>query len=125
MVWHDYSFPVAVCSDAGCRTRTGRVDNYWFCAACSAASSMSTMRSTLRGYDVQRHLSAQRMKLRAMLPVSAELRKYQRAFVAAGGRIRTTQTPPVSVCAEGCCLRANFKKAVEAVDACNAADRVD
>ena len=124
MVWHDYSFLVAVCSEPGCRTRTGHVNNYWFCAACSAASSLSTMQSTLRGYDVQRHLSAQRMKL-PMLPVSAELRKYQKGFVAAGGRIRTTQAPPIAVCAAKCCLRANFKKPVEAVDAPNAADRVD
>lgn len=104
MVWHEYRRSPVACTELACQTRTQTAGNYWLCSACATARSLDTMISTLRGYDVQRHLSAKRMRLRAALPVSAELRRYQQAFVRAGGTMRVARQAPQPACDHGCCF---------------------
>ena len=105
-MWHVYSRLELPCNDANCCTRAP-ANNYWKCSACAKAAALDTMISTLRGYDVQRHLSARRMKAPRALPMGAAMLKYRKTFVATGGRWRASGRAPAAQCKHGCCF--NFK----------------
>ncbi len=101
-----YKYTPAACVGNGCKnSEPFNVNNYYLCSACSRNVNARSIQTTLEGMDVQRFVSAKRLKVSPPLPASKDLIKQQTKFKSLGGCIKAHSRAPEPVCPTRCCFR--------------------